>query len=125
MFNFDPKIFKNKARIIFPIRAKNRFLTHGNFQSFISGNETGIGIDTRRNGQGGSLTLLDKPNRYYRDAIGGRTLSKFPKRIPRFGLQSYNNELARNWNVPSGLYQNRFSRHVGLVMDYIADYFDV
>lgn len=27
--------------------------------------------------------MLDKPNRYYRDAIGGRTLSKFPERIPR------------------------------------------
>ena len=53
-----------------------------------------------RNGQGGSLTLLDNPESILScDVIGGRTLSRFPERMPRFSLQSRNdNELARNRN---------------------------
>lgn len=90
MFNFDPKIFNNKARII-----SFEFLTTTFNHLLVETKQESI-LGVLRNGQGGSLTLLDKSNRYYRDAIGGRALSKFPKRIPRFGLQSYNNELARN-----------------------------
>lgn len=67
-----------------------------------------------RNGQGGSLTLLDNLESILScDVIGGRTLSRFPERIPRFSPQSRNdNELARNRNSVL----NRFSRHVVLLI---------
>lgn len=65
--------------------------------------------------------MLDNPNRYYRDVIRERTLSKFPKRIPRFSLQSRDdNELATSRNG-SLLVRNIFSRHVVLLIGYVID----